>query len=114
VYSTPRDLFLWDKALYSNQVVRKETYEEATKGYSFEKKGTHNYGLGWRLMMMPDSNKIVYHNGWWHGNNACFTRLVRDTATIVILGNKFNKNIYAGTKFGTLFNRKNVDQIQEE
>jgi CubicO group peptidase (beta-lactamase class C family) len=114
IYSTPRDLFLWDKALYANQVVRRETYEEATRGYSFERKGTHNYGLGWRLMTMPDSNKVVYHNGWWHGNNACFTRLPNDTATIIIVGNKFNRNIYAGTKFGSLFNKKTVEQIHEE
>lgn len=114
VYSTPRDLFIWDQALYANQLVRKETYEEATRGYSFERPGTHNYGLGWRLMSLPDSNKIVYHNGWWHGNNACFTRMVNDTATIIILGNKFNRNIYSGTKFGGLFNQKSTEQIQEE
>jgi len=114
VYSTPRDLFLWDKAIYSNQVVRKETYEEATKGYSFEKPGTHNYGLGWRLLLMPDGTKTVYHNGWWHGNNACFTRLVEDTATIIILGNKFNRNIYSGNKFASIFNKKAGNQIQEE
>lgn len=114
VYSTTRDLFLWDQALYANSFVRKETYEEATMGYSFERPGTHNYGFGWRLMLLPDSNKIVYHNGWWHGNNACFTRLVHDTATVIILGNKFNRNIYAGTKFGSLFNNKSEDQIQEE
>jgi CubicO group peptidase (beta-lactamase class C family) len=114
VYSTPRDLFVWDQALYGNQIVRKETYEEATRGYSFERPGTHNYGLGWRLMSLPDSNKIVYHNGWWHGNNACFTRMVNDTATIIILGNKFNRNIYSGTKFGGLFNQKSTEQIQEE
>jgi CubicO group peptidase (beta-lactamase class C family) len=114
VYTTPRDLLLWDKALYANQFIRKETYEEATKGYSFEKPGTHNYGLGWRLLLLPDSNKVVYHNGWWHGNNACFTRLVEDTATIIILGNKFNRAIYAGNKFGTIFNRRTENQVQEE
>lgn len=114
IYSTPRDLFLWDKALYTNQFVRRETYEEATKPYSFEKPGTHNYGLGWRLITMPDSNKVVYHNGWWHGNNACFTRFPHDTATIIILGNKFNRNIYAGSKFGSVFNKKTGEQIQEE
>jgi CubicO group peptidase (beta-lactamase class C family) len=110
IYSTPRDMLLWDKALYSNRVVTKATYEEATKGSSFEKPGTHNYGMGWRLMLLPNS-KIVYHNGWWHGNNTCFTRLVADTATIIILGNKFNKGIYAGMKIGTVFaNSKKTEE----
>jgi CubicO group peptidase (beta-lactamase class C family) len=102
VYSTPRDMLLWDKALYANHFVSQATYEEATKPYSFERPGTHNYGMGWRLMILPNA-KIVYHNGWWHGNNTCFTRLVADTATIIILGNKFNKGIYAGMKIGTVF-----------
>jgi CubicO group peptidase (beta-lactamase class C family) len=117
VYSTPRDLYLWDRALYSNQVVRKDTYDEATKGYSFEKPGTHNYGLGWRLLLLPENHKVIYHNGWWHGNNACFTRLVEDTATVIILGNKFNRAIYAGNRFAPVFNhanKKTENEIQEE
>jgi CubicO group peptidase (beta-lactamase class C family) len=102
VYSTPRDMLLWDKALYSNRYITQSAYEEATKPYSFERPGTHNYGLGWRLMLLPNA-KIVYHNGWWHGNNTSFTRLVNDTATIIILGNKFNKSIYGGMKIGSVF-----------
>ena len=102
-------MLLWDKALYSNTFVSNSTYEEATKPNSFERPGTHNYGMGWRLMILPNS-KIVYHNGWWHGNNTCFTRLVDDTATIIILGNKFNKGIYAGMKIGSVF--KNSDKTE--
>lgn len=104
VYSTCRDMLLWDKALFNDRFVSHSTYEEATKPYSFERPGTHNYGMGWRLMLLPNS-KIVYHNGWWHGNNTSFTRLVADTATIIILGNKFNRGIYAGMRIGTVFNK---------
>lgn len=102
VYSTVDDMFLWDQAIYSNRVVSQPTYEEATRPYSLERPSMHNYGLGWRLMMLPNS-KIVYHNGWWHGNNTVFTRLVDDTATIIILSNRFNKAIYTGMKIGTVF-----------
>lgn len=102
VYSTVRDMYLWDQALYNNRVVSQATYEEATKPYSNERPSVHNYGLGWRLMMLPNS-KIVYHNGWWHGNNTVFTRFVNDTATIIILSNKYNKAIYTGMKIGTVF-----------
>ncbi len=112
VYSTVRDMLLWDKALYNNSIVSKTTYEEAIKPSSFEKSGTHNYGMGWRLMMLPDT-KIVYHNGWWHGNNNVFTRLIDDTATIIILGNKFNKVIYSGMKIGTVFKNSTQTQVQD-
>jgi len=102
VYSTVRDLFLWDQAIYNNRIVSQATYAEATKPYSLERPSMHNYGLGWRLMMLPNA-KIIYHNGWWHGNNTVFTRLVDDTATIIILSNRFNKAIYSGMKIGTVF-----------
>jgi CubicO group peptidase (beta-lactamase class C family) len=111
VYSTVRDMYLWDQALYNNRVVSQATYEEATKPYSLERPSIHNYGLGWRLMMLPNA-KIVYHNGWWHGNNTVFARLVHDTATIIILSNKYNKAIYAGMKIGTVF--ANSTKTEEE
>jgi CubicO group peptidase (beta-lactamase class C family) len=104
VYSTPRDLMLWDKALFSNSFVSKGTYEEATKPYSLEKPSVHNYGLGFRLMIFPD-HKVVYHNGWWHGNNGVFSRMVADTAVVIVLGNKYNREIYRGFKMGTAFGR---------
>lgn len=114
VYSTVRDLYLWDQALYNNRVVSQPTFEEATKPYSLETPSVHNYGLGWRLMMLPNS-KIIYHNGWWHGNNTVFTRLVNDTATIIILSNKLNKGIYSGMKIGTVFaNSKKTEVAKGE
>ena len=110
VYTTPRDLLLWDDALYSNKFVSEATLDEAIQPTSFEKPGTHNYGMGWRLMMLPNNEKIVYHNGWWHGNNSSFTRLINDTATIIIVGNKFNRAIYSGQKFSSIFNTDAGDE----
>lgn len=102
VYSTPRDLLAWDKALYTNAFVKEQTLQMAYTPYSFEKPGTHNYGLGWRLFVYPDKT-IPYHNGWWHGNNAAFTRLVTDTATIIVVGNKYNERIYKAKHFAAVF-----------
>ncbi len=112
VYSTVRDMYLWDQALYNNRVVSQATYQEATKPYSLERPSIHNYGLGWRLMMLPNS-KIIYHNGWWHGNNTVFTRLVNDTATIIILSNKFNRAIYSGMKIGTVFANSKKTEVEK-
>lgn len=112
IYSTVRDMFLWDKAFYNNTIISKATYEEAIQPSSFEKNGTHNYGMGWRLMTLPEG-KIVFHNGWWHGNNNVFTRFIDDTATIIILGNRYNKMIYKGMKIGTVFKHSANTEAQE-
>ena len=94
IYSTVRDLLKWDQALYSNKLFKQATLDSAFQPYSFEKPGIHNYGLGWRMYSLANDKKIIYHNGWWHGNNSTFYRVVPDSVTIIILGNKFNRNIY--------------------
>ncbi len=94
IYSTPQDLLKWDQALYTYQVLDSALLEAAFTPYSFEKSGTQNYGLGWRLQLLPNGKKIIYHFGKWHGFNAVFGRLTDEKATVIILGNKFNRNIY--------------------
>lgn len=112
VYSTPRDILLWDKALYTNQVVSQQTLQMAYTPLSNERAGTHNYGLGWRLLTYP-TYTVPYHNGWWHGNNAVFTRLTKDTATIIVLGNKFNSRIYKAKHIAQVFTNT-TDTLQTE
>lgn len=95
VYTTPRDLLKWDQALYSSRIINQSLLDSAFTPRSFEKPGIHNYGFGWRLISLPNSKKVIYHFGKWHGNNAAFARLTDEKATIIILGNKFNRNIYS-------------------
>lgn len=94
VYSSVEDLYKWDQALYSGKFIKPTTLKEAYSPYSFEKPGIKNYGLAWRTLNYPDGLNVIYHNGWWHGNNTCFYRFIQDNFTIIVLGNRFNKNIY--------------------
>jgi CubicO group peptidase (beta-lactamase class C family) len=94
IYSTPSDMYRWDQSFYTNKLLSQQTIEMAYTPCSFEKKGIKNYGLGWRMLCYPNGGKVVYHNGWWHGNNTSFYRLIQENMTIVILGNKYNKGIY--------------------
>ena len=103
VYSTPRDLLIWDRALTSGQLFTEKTLAEAYAPYSNEKPGIRNYGLGWRMNIYPSGKKMIYHNGWWHGNNAAFIRLIQDSATIIVLGNKENHAIYHAKDLSNIF-----------
>ena len=94
IYSTPRDLLKWDQVLYSGQFLQQPLLDSAFTPYSFEKEGKHNYGLGWRLLILPGGKKVIYHFGRWHGFNAAFARLTDEKATIIILGNRFTRSIY--------------------
>ncbi len=103
IYSTPRDLFTWDLALGSGKLFSDSLLREAYAPYSNERAGVRNYGLGWRMNLYPDGQKMIYHNGWWHGNNAAFIRLIADSTVIVVLGNKYNRNIYHARELAAIF-----------
>ena len=106
IYSTARDMYLWDKALTEATYVKQSTLEMAYQPQSPTNKYHHNYGLGWRILAKPNEERLVYHNGWWHGNNTVFTRLIGESATIIILGNRFNKSIYKGKEIASVFTGK--------
>ena len=103
IYTTPQDLLIWDRALSSDIIFRDETLQQAYSPYSNEKPGIRNYGLGWRMNIFPDGNKIIYHNGWWHGSNATFIRLIKEQATIIVIGNKFTRSVYDAKILTSLF-----------
>lgn len=114
IYSTPRDMMKWDLALSNGQLFSEKTLEEAFRGYSYEKRGTRNYGLGWRLVEMPTGKKIIYHNGWWHGNNTVFSRLPDDSTAIIVLGNKYNRSIYQAKKIAGIFKGYGIQSDDDE
>ncbi|UEG49179.1 beta-lactamase family protein [Ferruginibacter lapsinanis] len=103
IYTTPEDLLIWDRALNSGYIFTQKTLEAAYAPYSNERPGVKNYGLGWRMNIYPTGKKIIFHNGWWHGSNAVFTRILQDSATIIVIGNKYNRNIYHTMKLANLF-----------
>ena len=114
IYSTPRDLLNWDRALSSGKIFNEKTLEAAFTPYSNEKPGIRNYGLGWRMNVYPDGKKMIYHNGWWHGNNAAFIRLIKDSATIIVLSNKFNRGVYHAKDMANLFDEYGATEEEDE
>lgn len=119
IYSTPKDILKWDQALYSGQIFKPETMDAAFTAYSHERPSVHNYGLGWRMLNLRNGKKVIYHNGRWHGTNAVFVRLIEEQATIIVIGNKFNRNIYTAARkaydlFGNYSEEKGKFQSEPE
>lgn len=112
IYTTPRDLLIWHRALSSNLLFKSETLQAAYQPYSNERPGIKNYGLGWRMNIYPNGKKVIFHNGWWHGNNASFIRLLDEDITIIVLGNRYNRGIYKAYKLINSFS--NYFEVLEE
>ncbi len=87
VYSTVEDMFLWDKALYTDKILSPCTLEEAFTPKHMDLKNYFNYGFGWRTNYAPGGEALIFHAGWWHGFKTYFMRNRRDRSTIIILSN---------------------------
>jgi len=114
ICTTVRDLLTWDRYLSSGTVFSQQLLNEAYAPYSNEKPGIRNYGLGWRMNIYPDGKKIIYHNGWWHGSNSSFIRLLNDSATIILIGNRFTRSIYHARILANLFGDYYLSAEEEE
>lgn len=114
IYSTPQDILKLDLAIYSDTFLSKELKELAYKGYSYEKRGIKNYGLGIRLREWEDGTVMHYHNGWWHGNTSAYITLKKDTVTIIALSNKYSRKVYQSKRLSALFGEYPFELNEEE
>ena len=114
IYSTPQDLFKMDKAMYAKDFLKQEFKDLMKQGYSYEKQGVKNYGLGIRMMEWETGQKLLYHNGWWHGNYSSYVRGEADTLTIIALGNRQVRSVYSAFSLaGVLGDYPIVLEIEE-
>lgn len=90
IYSTVEDMFKWDQALYTEQLVKQSTLKEAFTPVSYDWRNDNSYGYGWRIDTLDDGSKIVYHAGWWRGYSGLFVRRLLDKTAIIVLCNKVN------------------------
>ena len=103
IYSTPKDLLKFDIATYSEKFYSNKLRTEIFKGYSYERPGVKNYGLGIRLNEWDDTTTLFYHNGWWHGNTTSYTTLKNEKVCIIALSNKYTRKVYQAKKLSSLF-----------
>ena len=87
MYSTVRDLFKWDRLLYTDSVFE----DPKTKELMFTP-NLSNYGYGWFIadFTIGDGGrkvKLIQHGGGINGFNTGFWRLVDDQHTIVVMDN---------------------------
>jgi CubicO group peptidase (beta-lactamase class C family) len=91
LYSTVEDLFLWDQALYGNQLLRKENMELLFTKH-IPSGGSYYYGYGWGIGEIPLGNtaerkETIGHGGGINGFNTQITRITSDKSFIVLLNN---------------------------
>lgn len=90
LYSTVEDLYLWDQALYTDQLLSSKSRELLF--FPHISTGASYYGYGWGVFEMPIENateklKIVEHTGGINGFRTIISRSLNDKNFIVLLSN---------------------------
>ena len=87
ISSTASDLLKWDQALYTEMIVKQETWEEAFSPMKLKNDSLSNYGFGWQIKPDAKKGKIVLHTGDNPGYKTEIIRHLNENKTIIVLCN---------------------------
>ncbi len=82
VYSSVDDLLLWDQALYTTKLVKKETLALGFEPVKLNDGTTHAYGFAWGI---NKPGEYYAHTGSWMGFKNLICRDVKNKRTLVVL-----------------------------
>ncbi len=103
IYSTVEDLFKFDKALNSGKIIPDSLLEKAFSPLSPDLYRQDNYGLGWRVNLKKNGDKIVFHTGWWKGFRSNYIKILSENKTIILLSNQSSAGIIHSSELTELF-----------
>ena len=92
ISSTATDLLKWDKALYTEKLIKQSTLQEAFAPMKLNDGSFSNYGFGWTLRSDPVFGKIVSHTGDNPGYKTQIIRYIDKRKTIIVLNNNAHKD----------------------
>ncbi|HEX6890360.1 MAG TPA: serine hydrolase domain-containing protein [Chryseolinea sp.] len=92
ISSTSSDLLKWDRALYTEKLVKQATLAEAFSPMKLNSDSLSNYGFGWEILP-HGKEKIVFHTGDNPGYKTEIVRYVDSDKTIIVLSNNASDSV---------------------
>lgn len=93
LYSTVTDLYQWDQALYTEQLVPRAYLDKLTTALApIPDSGGWGYSYGWGILQSPGQT-IWQHSGGIEGFATVITRYPDSRATIIVLSNEGDANV---------------------
>ncbi len=92
VSSTTSDLLRWDRALYGETLIRKETLAEAFTPFRLNTDSLSNYGFGWTIDNHPTLGRKIWHTGSNPGYATRIVRFIEADRTLIVLSNNAYRN----------------------
>lgn len=100
IYSTVEDLYKWNKGIYSDKLLKKDSWHKMLTPYS------EYYGYGWITGSIEIDNvkkKVIGHNGLTFGFSSVFFKYMDDDTVIIVLSN------FENFRVGSLANQVGYD-----
>jgi CubicO group peptidase (beta-lactamase class C family) len=95
ISSTSSDLLKWDRALYTERVVKKGSLEQGFTPTILSNDSISNYGFGWELRSHPKLGRVVAHGGDNPGYKTAIVRYIdADKTTIMLCNNPRNETFF--------------------
>lgn len=88
------DLLKWDRALYENRLISKQSKAEMFTSGELNDKTKTGYGFGWYVQDNGIYGDIVEHTGSWPGYRTLLERHIKNDKTIIALVNFRNDSTY--------------------
>lgn len=85
LYSTVEDLYRWDRALNTEQIIKKDSLDKIFHGY-VEVTDSIKYGLAW-MIEEGEKGKHIFHGGNTLGFTSNISRYVDEDLTVIVLSN---------------------------
>ncbi|HEX6188243.1 MAG TPA: serine hydrolase domain-containing protein [Pyrinomonadaceae bacterium] len=86
LYLTVYDMAKWDAALYTEKLVKKESFVAMWTPVKLNNGKAEKYGFGWALDEIRGHRRIE-HGGTWQGFKSYITRYVDDKLTVIVFAN---------------------------
>jgi CubicO group peptidase (beta-lactamase class C family) len=87
LYSTVRDLYKWDRALYTTRVLSAKSIEAAFTPNEYEWAEGIKYGYGWGIAQVH-GHRAVGHGGGINGFRTVIWRAIEENAVSIVLSNR--------------------------
>ncbi|HEY5917319.1 MAG TPA: serine hydrolase domain-containing protein [Chryseolinea sp.] len=99
ISSTTSDLLKWDRALYSERLVKQTTLDDAFAPMKLNSDSLSNYGFGWEIVPTSKNGKIVFHTGDNPGYKTEIMRHIDSDNTIIVLSNNASDSVKSIVSF---------------
>ena len=88
IQSTVRDLYLYERALSSGNLINDKLLQEAYKPAVTKTETPFKYGFGWIMEDDKEKGQIIWHSGGWPGYVTSLRRFINHEIVVIVLRNK--------------------------